>query len=193
MKRLLLASMAILTLGAAPVLAQGDTGAVVGGTAGGVSGAVAGGLIFGPIGAIIRGFTGAVIGASVVSDASVEYVRMHPTEPVVIEGDEVLLEWALEVLVKNGLDALAGRGGRMYLTTKRLDPGRPTYLEPTKGVAVYHWSVGLAQRAADTASQAVECGSPGWDAAVQRDTPRQTTRARRPIFACLLRVPLEDP
>ena len=36
----------------------------------------------------------------------------------------MLLEWALEVLVKNGLDALAGRGGRMYLTTKRLDPER---------------------------------------------------------------------
>lgn len=87
MKKLLLASMAILTLGAAPVLAQSDTGAVVGGTAGGVSGAVAGGLIFGPIGAVIGGFTGAVIGASVVSDASVEYVRMHPTEPVVIEGN----------------------------------------------------------------------------------------------------------
>jgi len=36
----------------------------------------------------------------------------------------VLLEWALEVLVKNGLDALAGRGGRLYMTTKRLDPDR---------------------------------------------------------------------
>ena len=36
----------------------------------------------------------------------------------------MLLEWALEVLVKNGLDALAGRGGRMYITTKRLDPDR---------------------------------------------------------------------
>jgi signal transduction histidine kinase len=46
------------------------------------------------------------------------------TEPILIEGDEVLLEWALEVLVKNGLDALAGRGGRMYITTKRLDPER---------------------------------------------------------------------
>src|SRR6185312_12164823 len=30
----------------------------------------------------------------------------------------------LEVLVKNGLDALAGRGGRLYMTTKRLDPDR---------------------------------------------------------------------
>ncbi len=54
----------------------------------------------------------------------VTIVASGGTDPVVIEGDEVLLEWALEVLVKNGLDALAGRGGRMYLTTKRLDPER---------------------------------------------------------------------
>ncbi|HEX6536544.1 MAG TPA: HAMP domain-containing sensor histidine kinase [Gemmatimonadaceae bacterium] len=55
---------------------------------------------------------------------TVNIVASRGNEPVVIEGDEVLLEWALEVLVKNGLDALAGRGGRMYITTKRLDPDR---------------------------------------------------------------------
>lgn len=86
MKRLLLASVAVLMFGTGSVLAQSDAGVAVGGTAGGVSGAIAGGLIFGPIGAVIGGFTGAVIGATVVSDASVEYVRLHPTEPVVIEG-----------------------------------------------------------------------------------------------------------
>ena len=86
MKRLLLASVAVLMFGTGSVMAQSDAGAAVGGTAGGVSGAIAGGLIFGPIGAVIGGFTGAVIGATVVSDASVEYVRLHPTEPVVIEG-----------------------------------------------------------------------------------------------------------
>ena len=85
MKKLLLASTAILALSAAPVLAQ-DAGVAVGGTAGGVSGAIAGGLIFGPIGAVIGGFTGAVIGAEAVSADSVEYVRVHPTEPVVIDG-----------------------------------------------------------------------------------------------------------
>lgn len=54
----------------------------------------------------------------------VTLVASRANEPIVIEGDEVLLEWALEVLVKNGLDALAGRGGRLYMTTKRLDPDR---------------------------------------------------------------------
>lgn len=93
MKKLLLASVAILALGAAPVLAQdadadADAGAAVGGAAGGATGAVVGGLIFGPIGAVIGGFTGATIGASAgVEASSVEYVRLHPTDPVVIEGD----------------------------------------------------------------------------------------------------------
>ncbi|MEO8879991.1 MAG: HAMP domain-containing sensor histidine kinase [Gemmatimonadaceae bacterium] len=54
----------------------------------------------------------------------VTIVASGGNETLTIEGDEVLLEWALEVLVKNGLDALAGRGGRMYITTKRLDPDR---------------------------------------------------------------------
>jgi signal transduction histidine kinase len=55
---------------------------------------------------------------------TVTIVASRGPEPVIVEGDEVLLEWALEVLVKNGIDALAGRGGRMYITTKRLDPDR---------------------------------------------------------------------
>jgi signal transduction histidine kinase len=54
----------------------------------------------------------------------VTIVAARGNDPIEIEGDAVLLEWALEVLVKNGLDALAGRGGRMYITTKRLDPDR---------------------------------------------------------------------
>lgn len=87
MKKLILASLAILTLGSGTALAQSDAGAAVGGTAGGVSGAIAGGLLFGPLGAVIGGFTGAVIGASVVSDTSVEYARLNPTEPVIIEGE----------------------------------------------------------------------------------------------------------
>ena len=87
MKNLLLASVAVLALSTGSAFAQNDAETAVGGTAGGVAGAVTGGLIFGPIGAIIGGFTGAVIGAEAVSDDSVEYVRVHPTEPVVLEGD----------------------------------------------------------------------------------------------------------
>jgi signal transduction histidine kinase len=40
------------------------------------------------------------------------------TEPVTVRGDPVLLEWALEVLVKNALDALAGRGGRIAVAAR---------------------------------------------------------------------------
>lgn len=86
MKKFLMAGVAILALSAAPAMAQ-DAGAAVGAGAGGVSGAITGGLIFGPIGAIIGGFTGAVIGASVVSEASVEYARANPTDPIVVDGD----------------------------------------------------------------------------------------------------------
>ena len=40
-----------------------------------------------------------------------------PDEPFTVLGDAVLLEWSLEVLVKNAVDALAGRGGRISLAT----------------------------------------------------------------------------
>lgn len=86
MKNLILASVAVLALSTGVTVAQ-DAGAAVGGTAGGVTGAVTGGLIFGPIGAIIGGFTGAVIGSQALSADAVEYVRVHPTDPVVIEGN----------------------------------------------------------------------------------------------------------
>ena len=36
-----------------------------------------------------------------------------------LQGDPVLLEWALEALLKNAIDALAGRGGRVQLTVER--------------------------------------------------------------------------
>lgn len=93
MKKLLMSVAAVALLGVPAVsYAQSETkaeaGAVVGGTAGGATGAVVGGLVFGPIGAVIGGFTGATIGASAgVEASSVEYARLNPTEPVVIEGD----------------------------------------------------------------------------------------------------------
>jgi len=42
-------------------------------------------------------------------------VRTESAAPVV-RGDALLLEWALEALVKNAVDALTGRGGRITLT-----------------------------------------------------------------------------
>jgi uncharacterized protein DUF1236 len=94
MKKIIFSTIAIALLGM-PVAAQAqiiksdtDANAAVGGAAGGVTGAVVGGLIFGPLGAAIGGFTGATIGAAGgVEASSVEYVRLHPTDPVVIDGD----------------------------------------------------------------------------------------------------------
>ena len=86
--KLILASVAALALLAAPALAQDtSTKAAAGATTGGVAGAVTGGLLFGPIGAVIGGFTGASIGAQAgINSSSIDYVRLHPTDPVVIEG-----------------------------------------------------------------------------------------------------------
>ena len=87
------AALVVPTLAHAQIIksepqAEAAGGAVVGGTAGGVTGAVVGGLIFGPIGAAIGGFAGATIGAGAGIEAtSVEYVRLHPTDPVVLEGE----------------------------------------------------------------------------------------------------------
>lgn len=46
-----------------------------------------------------------------------------PDEPLRVKGDAVLLEWALESLVRNGIDALAGRGGSVNLTVEPLPEG----------------------------------------------------------------------
>ena len=41
-------------------------------------------------------------------------VKVPPT-PLVVQGDAVLLEWVIEALTKNAVDALAGRGGHIEL------------------------------------------------------------------------------
>ena len=43
---------------------------------------------------------------------------------LVVQGDPVLLEWALESLTKNAIDALAGRDGRVELSAEALPEGR---------------------------------------------------------------------
>lgn len=94
MRKILLASVAVLALGAAaPSFAQEATtdekaGAVVGGTAGAVTGGTIGFFLGGPVGAIIGGFTGATIGgAAGVSAASIDYAANNPLDPVFIDAD----------------------------------------------------------------------------------------------------------
>lgn len=59
-------------------------------------------------------------------------VAIAPDLPVV-HGDPVLLEWAVEVLTKNAIDALAGRGGWVKLSAERsTEPGA----EPAAGDSV---------------------------------------------------------
>lgn len=40
----------------------------------------------------------------------------HPGTPVLVRGDQVLLEWVLEVLIKNAMDALGGRNGEVVVS-----------------------------------------------------------------------------
>jgi signal transduction histidine kinase len=47
----------------------------------------------------------------------------HDGAPPLVNGDPVLLEWAIEVLAKNAIDALAGRGGLIRFSTSRLSDG----------------------------------------------------------------------
>jgi signal transduction histidine kinase len=87
-------------------------------------------------------------------------VDPHP-EAVDVHGDAVLLEWALEVLVKNSIDALAGRGGTIRLgATPRPEggaclrvaddgPGVPRDLrgrifEPGFSTKTSGWGIGLS-------------------------------------------------
>jgi signal transduction histidine kinase len=54
---------------------------------------------------------------------AVEIASSGGDEPLVVHGDAVLLEWALEALMKNAVDALAGRGGRIYISAARVPEG----------------------------------------------------------------------
>jgi len=46
-----------------------------------------------------------------------------PQEPLMVDGDPVLLEWAIEAITKNAIDALAGRGGNLRLSATLLPEG----------------------------------------------------------------------
>jgi signal transduction histidine kinase len=45
-------------------------------------------------------------------------------EALMVHGDVVLLEWALEALAKNAVDALAGRGGTVDISAVRIEGGK---------------------------------------------------------------------
>lgn len=50
-------------------------------------------------------------------------IDLDTTGPLVVQGDPVLIEWAVEALVKNSVDALAGRGGHVHVKGDRLPEG----------------------------------------------------------------------
>jgi len=54
---------------------------------------------------------------------SVRIESRWDTEPLVLRGDAVLIEWALEAIIKNAIDALAGRGGTITVAADRLPEG----------------------------------------------------------------------
>jgi C4-dicarboxylate-specific signal transduction histidine kinase len=83
-----------------------------------------------------------------------------PTSGPVVAGDPVLLEWALEALVRNAVDALSGRGGTIDVSVVSNDetaelmvsddgPGvspeiRATLFEPGVTTKTGGWGIGLA-------------------------------------------------
>lgn len=93
MKKLLLASVAMLSLAAAvPTFAQevttdADANAAVGAAGAGAGGAALGFVLGGPIGAVVGGFAGAVIGAEAgVAASTIEFAGNNPVEPIYIDG-----------------------------------------------------------------------------------------------------------
>jgi signal transduction histidine kinase len=67
---------------------------------------------------------------------SVTITLTSPGSGPVVTGDPVLIEWALEVIVKNAVDALSGRGGRIELDVEAADSmGRVSVRDDGPGVA----------------------------------------------------------
>jgi signal transduction histidine kinase len=91
---------------------------------------------------------------------AIQLVVRAPSSGPVILGDPVLLEWALEVMVKNAIDALQGRGGQITLAAEAsgdaalvrvMDDGpgvsreiRRTLFQPGVSTKRGGWGIGLA-------------------------------------------------
>jgi signal transduction histidine kinase len=55
---------------------------------------------------------------------AIQIVFHRDDGPLEVKGDAVLLEWALEAISKNAIDALAGRGGTVRLAAERIPSGQ---------------------------------------------------------------------
>jgi signal transduction histidine kinase len=67
---------------------------------------------------------------------SVTITLASPSAGPTATGDPVLIEWALEVVVKNAVDALSGRGGRIEVEVESADAlGRVSVRDDGPGVA----------------------------------------------------------
>ena len=126
------------------------------------------------------------------------HVRASPELPAV-EANQVLLVWALENLVKNSLDALAGRGGRIRVAAFRsdsavrfmvaddgpgVDPGvRDRLFEPGVTTKAGGWGVGLslARRIIEDVHDGSirSTGRPGGGARFEVEVPVQNPRRTR--------------
>lgn len=62
-------------------------------------------------------------GARVPTLAHAVSIHLRTTGELPMKGDAVLIEWALEAVVKNAVDALAGRGGVIVVEGSRLPEG----------------------------------------------------------------------
>ncbi|MDX1568507.1 MAG: HAMP domain-containing sensor histidine kinase [Longimicrobiales bacterium] len=93
--------------------------------------------------------------------SDVELAVRIPDDIPPVKGNRVLLAWALENVVKNALDALAGRGGRITIYAREVEPGwvalrikdtgpgvglevRDTLFEAGTTTKAGGWGVGLA-------------------------------------------------
>jgi hypothetical protein len=86
MRKLVLASAAVLALGiAGPALAD-DAATAVGGAGGAATGATAGFFIAGPIGAVVGGVIGAGVGAG-ISNSTIDYARDLREASIAYDGD----------------------------------------------------------------------------------------------------------